>query len=88
MVFDPHFYHGHDGSSWQNAIVIVGVKGKEETAKAERAYILKKFEVDQKISLQLNQYSESGFSNPFDVITFTTTDGKTKKLFFDTSETL
>ncbi|HVX90996.1 MAG TPA: hypothetical protein VHC20_05230 [Candidatus Paceibacterota bacterium] len=87
MVFDPHTYHGHDGSSWQNAVVIdVAVQGEEAVMKAESAYVREKFKVDEKVPVRRELFAVDGFS-PFHMVSFTTMEGKEKKIYFDVSAT-
>ena len=87
-IFDPHTYRGHDGSSMRNAIVLNGPQGDNQATQAESAYLLHKFKVATKIPFQQKRDDLRLGQNKYDIVTFTTEDGKTKTLYFDVTSTL
>jgi len=87
-VFDPHTYRGHDGSSMRNAITLNGPQGESSATQSESAYILNEFKVNTKIPFQQERKDLGLGHKQYDVITFTTENGKTKSLYFDVTLTL
>jgi hypothetical protein len=73
-------FAGGDGSSIEKAVVIKG--GTEETGVAAEYDYLAKHYTGYKVGQQSLQASKG---RSYDVIEFTTRDGKTKTIFFDIS---
>jgi hypothetical protein len=88
VLFDPQTYRGHDGSSMRNAIILNGPQGDEASRKAECAYIQHKFKADTTIPFQQRREDLGLSQNKYDVITFSTENGKTISLWFDVTTSL
>lgn len=67
----------------QNAIILNGTQGVEASRNAEFAYIQHKFKVDTTAPIQQRREYLVVGQHKYDVITFTTENGKAKSLWFD-----
>ena len=72
----------------RNAIILNGTQGDEVSRKAECAYIQHRFKVDTTIPFQQRREDLGLGQNKYDVITFTTENGKIKSLWFDVTVSL
>jgi hypothetical protein len=68
--------------------ILDGPQGENQATQSESAYMLHKFKVDTKNPFQQKREDLGLGQNNYNIITFTTEDGKTRTLYFDVTATL